>query len=201
MIFQTQWILFRNRLPWVITRKKQAKLRELDAQKRRVLDEETIRHESHKIVYQIENMHIFKEAQTILIYYPMHNEVDLRHLVKLHADDKKFLLPATHHGSHKLEVREYVKGEPLKKGHYGIPEPQTPEYKGKIDLILVPGVSFDKKLHRIGRGGGYYDHFLKHHPHSFKIGVCYDFQLHDSIPSSVNDQKMDRIVTPSETIG
>lgn len=201
MIFISQILNLYNRIPWVVNRKKQAKTREIDAQKRRIMNEDEVHEQSRKIVTQIEHMTAFKEAKTILIYYPIHNEVDLRHLISLYADQKQFLLPATTHRSHKMEVRVYEKGKPLKRGRYGIPEPQTPAYKGKIDLIFVPGVSFDRHLHRIGRGGGYYDRFLKHYRHSFKIGVCYPFQLHREIPHLRTDYRMNRVVTPTETIG
>lgn len=200
-IFITQMIQLRNRLPWIYAKKKQAKLREIDSQKRRLMDDEEIHTASRKIVGQIEHMHVFKEAKTVLIYYPMHNEVDLRHLVNLYADQKTFLLPAIRHHSHTLEVRPYVKGQPLKKGYYGIPVPSSPAYSGSIDLIIVPGVCFDRKCHRVGRGGGYYDHFLKKYKHTYTIGVCYNFQLHREIPTTWHDRKMNRVVTPSETIG
>jgi len=130
----------------------------------------------------------------------MHNEVDLRSLVKNYCDEKVFLLPATIPG-HMIEVRQYVKHEPLVNGRYGIPEPKTPAWTGNIDLILVPGVAFDKDCHRLGRGGGYYDRFLKQLKTGMKIGVCYDFQLHSDLPHALFDQMMDRVVTPSQTIG
>ena len=101
-----------------------------------------------------------------------------------------------------MEVRPYDGEDMMRKGRYGVPEPQTETYKGSIDLILVPGVVFDQHCHRIGRGGGYYDKFLASHPGAFKIGVCYSFQLKKhAIPHSLFDHKMNRVVTPQQTIG
>ena len=134
------------------------------------------------------------------MYYPVHNEVDLRPLLEKYKDQKTFLLPVTHR--HSMEVRPYDGEDMMRKGRLGVPEPQTPTYTGSIDLMLVPGVVFDLHCHRIGRGGGYYDKFLAKYPSSKKVGVCYAFQLkkHD-VPHLMHDHKMDRVVTPQQTIG
>ena len=63
-----------------------------------------------------------------------------------------------------------------------------------MDLILVPGVAFDKKLHRMGFGKGYYDRFLKDKK-IYKIGVCFQEQIREEIPVSDMDISMDEIVT------
>lgn len=200
MLFASQLLDLKRSLPWVRINRQKAALRGLDSQKRRIMTEEEVHSESRKIVEQIERMHSFREARTILIYYPIHNEVDLRHLVYEYHDEKEFLLPATT-SNKKMEVRRYVKGQPLRKGRFGIPEPATEAYTGPIDLIITPGVAFDKQCHRLGRGGGYYDRFLKHYRHSVVIGVCYDFQLHKAIPYNWRDKPVHRVVTPTQTIG
>lgn len=200
MLFVGQIKDILKKLPWMRIRSKQAALRNIDAQKRRIMTHDEVLEQSHKIVAHIEHMHTFKDAKTIMVYYPIHNEVDLRSLVHKYADEKTFLLPATT-GKKTMEVRVYEKGAPLVKGRFGIPEPHTAAYTGPIDLIFVPGVAFDRECHRIGRGGGYYDRFLKNYKHSKKIGVCYSFQLHKEIPYQRWDIKMNRVVTPAETIG
>ncbi len=200
MLFESQILDILRMLPFQKTAKRKAEIRGLDSQRRRVMTTDEVHEGSHKIVEQIERMTCWKEAKTVMLYYPINNEVDLRALVKKYADEKTFLLPATLSG-HLIEVRQYVKGEPLVKGRFGIPEPKTPAWTGDIDLILVPGVAFDKDCRRLGRGGGYYDRFLKRIKIKMKIGVCYDFQLHDDLPHAMFDQVMDRVVTPSKTIG
>jgi len=153
-----------------------------------------------EIIAQLEQMACFREARTIMLYYPIHNEVDLRSLLTKYAGQKTFLLPVTHR--HSMEVRPYDGEDMMRKGRLGVPEPQTSTYRGSIDLIIVPGVVFDQHRHRIGRGGGYYDKFLSKQHHAKKVGVCYAFQLkkHD-IPHMWNEPKMDRVVTPQLTIG
>ena len=69
---------------------------------------------------------------------------------------------------------------------------------GKIDLILVPGVAFDKRGNRLGRGGGYYDRFIKSQPPTTTlVGVAYDFQLVDKVPANRRDQKMHHVIAPA----
>ena len=69
----------------------------------------------------------------------------------------------------------------------------------KVDLIIIPGVAFDRKKNRMGRGKGYYDRFLSKMK-APKMGICFEFQLFDDIPNDENDVKMDYIVSENELI-
>lgn len=200
MLFESQVHDFWSILPWIRTRREQRALRAIVEQKRRIMTKEQVAEQSALIMAQLEQMSAFREAKTVLLYYPIHNEVDLRPLLTKYKGQKIFLLPVTHR--HSMEVRPYDGEDMMRKGRLGVPEPQTPTYTGRIDLMLVPGVVFDQHCHRIGRGGGYYDRFLAKHPSTRKIGVCYAFQLkkHD-IPHLWNDHKVHRVVTPQQTIG
>lgn len=200
MLFEGQIHDFVQRLPWVRIKREKRSIRGIIEQRRRIYPKESVEADSAAIIAQIEQMHCFRDAQTIMIYYPIHNEVDLRPLVKKYLDSKTFLLPVTHRRY--LEPRRYEGEDKLKKGHFHVPEPQTSSFRGKIDLILVPGVVFDKQLNRIGRGGGYYDRFLRRQRRATQIGVCYDFQLRaKTLPRFFFDRRMNRIVTPTQTIG
>ena len=175
-------------------------MRALVEQKRRIMSPEEVAAESGRIIAQIEQMSAFREAKTVLLFYPIHNEVDLRPLLTKYKGQKIFLLPVTHR--HSMEVRPYDGEDMMRRGRLGVPEPQTSTYRGHIDLIIVPGVVFDQHRHRIGRGGGYYDRFLRKQLTAKKVGVCYSFQLKKhTIPHSWRDQKLDRIITPQQTIG
>ncbi len=180
-----------DRLPFKRNRRLKQELRAVLSQKRRVLRAEQVETTSAAVIEKIMASAEFQNAQTVMLYYPIHNEIDLRALRCL-APEKQYLLPVTHRKS--IEVRSYAKGDKLKKGKFGIPEPQTEAYKGNIDLILVPGVAFDKQGHRMGRGGGYYDRFLKRYRSATKIGVAYKFQMTKKVPTSWHDVKMDRVI-------
>ena len=200
MLFDSQIHDIKSWLPWVRIRREQAALRAIVEQRRRMLSPEDVAADSARICAQIEQMAAFRDAQTVLIYYPVHNEVDLRPLLAKYQDQKTFLFPVTHRYS--MEVRPYDGEDMMRKGRLGVPEPQTPTWKGPIDLMLVPGVVFDHHCHRIGRGGGYYDKFLRKYPGVKKFGICYAFQLkkHD-IPHLFRDHNVHRVITPQQTIG
>ena len=200
MLFESQVHDFWSILPWIRTRREQRALRAIVEQKRRIMTKEQVAEQSALIMAQLEQMSAFREAKTVLLYYPIHNEVDLRPLLTKYKGQKIFLLPVTHR--HSMEVRPYDGEDMMRRGRLGVPEPQTSTYRGHIDLIIVPGVVFDQHRHRIGRGGGYYDRFLRKQLTAKKVGVCYSFQLKKhAIPHSWRDEKLDRIITPQQTIG
>ena len=200
MLFESQIHDFKMWFPWFRVRNEQRALRAIVEQQRRIMTAEQVEEQSAMIIAQLEQMAAFREAKTVLLYYPIHNEVDLRPLLTKYEGQKTFLLPVTHR--HSMEVRPYDGEDMMRKGRLGVPEPQTKTYTGSIDLILVPGVVFDQHRHRIGRGGGYYDKFLRKQLHAKKFGVCYAFQLKKHvIPHHINEPKMDRVISPQQTIG
>ena len=200
MLFASQLHDLKNFLPWVVLKKEKQAVRALIEQKRRIYPREQAKADSEAIIARLEQLPCFRDARTIMIYYPIHNEVDLRPLLQRYKDQKTFILPVTH--SKGLEPRKYVSEETMQRGRYSVPEPQTATFKGQIDLILVPGVIFDLKCNRIGRGAGFYDRFLKKHKDVPQLGVAYDFQIknHD-IPHSHFDKPVDGVITPSRSIG
>ena len=101
-----------------------------------------------------------------------------------------------------MNFAEVTSIKKLKKGFMGIPEPidgQEKEPK-KGDLFIVPGSAFDLKGHRMGYGKGCYDRYFSQYPDVVKVGVCYDFQLLESIPHEKHDIDMDILVTDKRTV-
>lgn len=200
MLFQSQLKDLWGMMPWVSLHRRKEALRALDVQKRRIMTEEEIAEQSSKVVDIIAASRHFKEAKTVMLYFPVHNEVDLRELVRQYHDQKTFLYPSIAHGTNDMEVRVFEPHTPFHKGRFGIPQPNTSAYRGSIDMIIVPGISFDRQCNRVGRGGGFYDRFLKRYRHSYKVGVGYDFQLHKDVPHGLFDIRMNRVVTPTQKI-
>jgi 5-formyltetrahydrofolate cyclo-ligase len=62
------------------------------------------------------------------------------------------------------------------------------------DILLVPGIAFDKKLNRLGRGKGYYDRYLEDFD-GVKVGVCFEIQLLEEVPVDDHDIKLDYLIT------
>jgi 5-formyltetrahydrofolate cyclo-ligase len=151
--------------------------------------------ESRQIVEAIEKMDIFKQARTILAYWPIKGEVDLRELLRRWQDKKVFLLPVVKDDY--LEIRSFEGESALEKGRsYGILEPTGAPFLvfGQIDLVLVPGVAFDSEGYRLGRGKAYYDRLLPNMLQAHKLGVAFSFQMVDKVPSEPHDALMDAVV-------
>ena len=108
---------------------------------------------------------------------------------------KTILLPVVK--GDELELRIYAGRQNLKNGEaYHIEEPTGEAFTAyeKIDLAIIPGVSFDAQGNRLGRGKGYYDKLL---PllHSYNIGICYNFQVSEKLPVEPFDRRMDEVWT------
>lgn len=198
MLFESNIKDLLSLLPQCRLHRAKQRMRELLIQKRRMLSAEERTAQSELILSQLEKMTAFREAKTVLLYYPKNNEVDVLPLFKRYKRDKVLLLPVTHRNG--MTANPYEGNDKMHRGKVGIPEPTTPPFEGNIDVIIVPAVAFDKQGNRLGRGGGYYDRFLKKQSHATFIGVGYDFQLVDEVPVRKHDQKMHRIILPSQTI-
>lgn len=83
----------------------------------------------------------------------------------------------------------------LVAGRFGVMEPLPVRPVHTIDLLVVPGIAFDKKGYRLGYGKGYYDRYLSEKKPQFAIGLAYNFQLLESLPHDAHDVKMDAIST------
>lgn len=71
----------------------------------------------------------------------------------------------------------------------------------ELDVVIVPGLAFDLHGRRLGRGGGYYDRLLPRlRPQAVKIGVAWEVQIVDEVPTDAHDQRMDVVVTERRTI-
>jgi len=136
------------------------------------------------------------KAEIIVAYSSLADEVDTSELLtSLVNDGKTVLLPHVIDGE-SMELRRYEGRESMAVGSYGILEPTGEVYKAynEINVIIVPGVAFDAAGHRLGRGKGYYDRFLPKLSNAVKIGVCFDFQKLESIPTDANDVMMDVVI-------
>lgn len=139
-----------------------------------------------------------QQARSILLYYSLPDEVNTHQFIdELVNQGKQVFLPVVVDGEN-MEIREYTGSKDLRQGSFHIMEPvgrllPEDEY-GKIEAGIIPGMSFDKSGHRLGRGKGYYDRMLSKMPHLYKIGICFDFQKTETVPTEATDIKMDAIV-------
>lgn len=144
---------------------------------------------------RIEALPLFAEARTILLFHSLPDEVCTHEWIADWRFQKEILLPVVKGDT--LVVRPYAPDKMI-KGSYGIAEPAGDDVTdySDIDLVVVPGVGFDPQGNRLGRGKGFYDRLLKKIKAPF-IGVAYDCQIVEEIPSLPHDVAMSLVVTPN----
>ena len=142
----------------------------------------------------------YRNAKSIMLYFPVGNEVNTARIAEqAHTDKKRVIYPVTDEKNCEITPVEVVAGAEFTKGGFGIHEPCGERYTGEIDLIVVPGVAFDREGGRLGFGKGCYDRFLAG-VKSCKIGLCYGAQLIDCVECEEHDVRMDMIVTEDEIV-
>ena len=141
---------------------------------------------SLKIAKKLYLMPEYKNAQTILFYASFDGEVDTFEMMKqAQTDNKTIALPYIDKKNNLMAPKIVQDLKDLKIGCYGIAEPSSqdsPVRMDDIDLVVVPGIAFDKLNNRLGRGGGYYDRFLAEIPtQTPTVGLAFDFQMVDQL--------------------
>ena len=162
-------------------------IRKIKKKQRNEMSEQEVIAKSEKISKQFLSSALYKKADTKILFG------------KMFADKKTVLLPVTKNDIiTPVEITENTK---YINGAYNISEPvDSAVYTGKkIDLIIIPGIAFDKKGRRAGFGKGCYDRFLQDVT-ATKVGYCYDFQIVDNIKTQEHDINMDFLVCESELI-
>lgn len=154
---------------------------------------EQLLEQSVAILSKLENDDDFKKARIVMIYSALPDEVQTQAFLEKWRYRKKIILP-TVVGDDIIPV-ELAEDTTFAVGDFNIMEPQNEPYTGGYDLIVVPGVAFDRNGNRIGRGRGYYDRFLCKYLNVRRIGICFDFQLVDEVPTEPNDIKMDKVIS------
>ena len=143
----------------------------------------------------------FKNAKIILFYASLKNEVETDRMIKeAQAKGKIIGLPVVFDKERDLVpflAKDFPKN--LTLGPYDIRQPKeefsNPISLADIDLVIVPGVAFDLRGNRLGRGKGYYDRFLKTLPKDTpSIGLAFDFQIVDDLPHSSVDSPVKKII-------
>ena len=144
----------------------------------------------------------FKKAKRIMFYVSKPSEVDTRPMIEQSIQmGKEVVVPAILPGSKKLlscRLKDYRQG--LVAGPYGVDQPEVSKDSlvnpKKIDLFIIPGLAFDSRGNRLGRGQGYYDRFLARTPrYTPRIGVAFKFQMVNNLPCDRYDQPVNKLVS------
>lgn len=145
---------------------------------------------------QLEAHPRFVAAPVVLLFHSLPDEPCTHALLERWKTRKTLLLPAVA-GEH-LTLHRYEGRESLREGAFHILEPAGPRFHDytSIRLAVIPGVAFDASGHRVGRGRGFYDRLLALPGFSgvYKLGLCFDFQKFDSVPTDPHDISVDEVI-------
>ncbi len=163
---------------------------------------------SHQISEHLLRSERYTSASTILAYAALPSELDLDPFINTALEDgKRVCIPAIDWARKTMQpaVIENLDTD-LETGRYGVrsPRDRCPLVEPQnIDLILVPGLGFDRDLNRLGRGAGFYDRMIESlietlgtaSTRPVLVGVCFNCQIVERVPTQAHDFPMDRIIT------
>jgi len=135
----------------------------------------------------------FESAKVVGTYYAVGSEVTTELIIKRATIlGKKIALPRVEED--KITFYEPSSTKSLIRGRFGILEPPPYEQMNDIDILIVPGIAFDKNGNRLGYGMGFYDRLLSC-KRTFSIGLAYSFQLLENLPHDKYDKRLDAIAS------
>ncbi len=151
--------------------------------------------ESRLICNKLEGSPEFKEAQNLLLYYSLPDEVSTLELIRRWYKHKNILLPIVVDES-TMVLRLYTGKNALQLNRWGITEPTGEDFLiyDEIDLAVIPGVAFDKQGYRLGRGKAYYDRFLGR-LRCPVFGLCFAHRYLESLPVEAWDIPVQRVIS------
>jgi len=172
---------------------------------RKKLNKEIRLHKSKKIFNRLIDISDIKDAKRVMVYVNFQEEVETRDLIEyLWAHDIEVIVPLCEPKLREMKPSLLYSFEELAPGTFGVLEPVKQAIRiieaDTIDVIIVPGLAFDRHGGRIGYGAGYYDRFFEKAPNSALIAIAYDEQVIDNVPMEQHDHRIPLIVTDSEII-
>lgn len=167
--------------------------------RRRSLSPEDRKTASRKILQRLRREPVYLQADTVMAYAPMKDEVGLLPLLEdCLRRGRKLALPLIT-GKGRMEAVNVPSLDVLTKGAYGI----LTVAEGKrqiippelIECIIVPGAAFSLNGDRLGLGAGYYDRFLERCPKAARVALAFSCQVEAELPTESHDVKMDMLIT------
>ena len=161
--------------------------------------EEDRYHNSKTIAKKLLRTKEFKKAKLVMFYIALSGEVNTEEMIKLAKKLGKIVaVPVCTKTEISMKPCILDGHGGLQKGPYGVVEPAVKKSAAikDLDLVIVPGLAFDKKGNRLDRGKGYYDRFLSRLPKDTpSIGLAYDFQVLSSVPTASHDVSVTKVLT------
>lgn len=184
----------------MITLTEKKELRQRVRKKLLEINPEELAEKSLKLCQRLMEQSEYTKAEVVMVFLSLPQEVDTSSFVlRCWQDRKRVLAPKVSWNQRRmmpLEIRSFSDG--LVISSLGIREPAAgiPFPISLIDLVVVPGLSFDDSGNRLGRGRGFYDRFLAHPEfHGVACGVAFEVQVTKSLPVDPLDRRVNMLVT------
>ena len=169
------------------------------------LDQKEIADRSQIVCDLLVKTQEFKQSDIVMIFLPLLREVDVT-LIALRSwqEGKIVCVPlVSWEHKHMIPVQIQSLDDPMKQDQFGLKQPTNglPVPIEDVDMVVVPGLGFDRVGRRIGRGGGFYDRFLSQPKfRGITCGVGFIDQVVDEVPVSASDVWLDMLATDTETL-
>lgn len=140
-------------------------------------------------------------ARTVMAFWSFGSEVETSGLIeRLHEAGKRVVLPRI--AEREIAAVAYAPGDPVTATSFGAMEPAGADVvtAEDVDVVIVPGVAFDRRGGRVGYGGGFYDRLFSRTPAVPAVALAFAVQLVDEVPQGRSDRRVDAIVTEDEVI-
>ncbi len=142
---------------------------------------------------------LYKKSKSIAVFLSFASEVQTKDLImRAWRDRKTVVIPITWEGLRKPFFAVYKKGDALEKSKYGpmeLKNPTKPFQFHQLDLVVVPGLAFDKEGHRLGYGGGTYDALLTKTRRARPVGLFFSNQELNRLPREGHDKPLVAVST------
>jgi 5-formyltetrahydrofolate cyclo-ligase len=175
--------------------------------KRKFLSKRSILEKSNKIADKLIKFDKYQQSEKIMLYISTKSEVQTQRIIEsAQKDNKSIYIPLIIPEQHDLIPSLVIDFEKeIALGNLGIYQPRKEFHRlfppSILDLVIVPGLAFNQQGHRLGRGGGYYDRFLKKLPvQAYSIALAFEMQMIEQIPLEENDMPVDCIITEKRII-
>ena len=163
----------------------------------------------NKILDKLYESEYYRKSKKIFIYISYDSEINTKGIInKALEDNKKVYVPRTEFKNRLMDAVEIMSLDNLVESDFGILEPSIKEPHidpNELDLIVVPGVAFDKQGGRVGYGAGFYDRYFNKISEDnikkiIKIALAYNFQVIEKVPMDKQDVPVNYIITEKEFI-
>ncbi len=159
---------------------------------------------SLKVLENLQKLDAWKNADTVLAFLSMKDEIETENIINAALKEgKKCAVPRLDGEVMEFYYIDSLSDKSLLKHSYGMyePSPSSPkvsgdDFKSRSILLLAPGLAFDSRCMRLGRGKSFYDRFLsKHENECVRAGIAFQFQITDKVPAEVHDIRLDFVIT------